>query len=157
MPLALLSLLFLGAIFGFFYAWVCSTMWGLDSLPPEIAIRSMQAMNAAVRNVVFFPAFFLTPLVLAVTGAALWRRSRPAARAFLAAAAVYGLGGLLPTLLINVPMNEALAAADPTRDAAATWGAYSPRWQVWNAARTVASGAALLLAGWGTWRLGRAG
>ena len=94
---------------------------------------------------------------LAVTGAALWRRSRPAARAFLAAAAVYGLGGLLPTLLINVPMNEALAAADPTRDAAATWGAYSPRWQVWNAARTVASGAALLLAGWGTWRLGRAG
>lgn len=26
-----LSLLATGAIFGFFYAWVCSMMWGLDA------------------------------------------------------------------------------------------------------------------------------
>ena len=58
---ALTSLLFLGAIFGFFYAWVCSTMWGLDAADPRVAISAMQAMNASVRNAVFFPAFFLTP------------------------------------------------------------------------------------------------
>lgn len=59
LPLA--SLLLAAAIFGFFYAWVCSTMWGLDAADPAIAIQAMQAMNASVRNAVFFPAFFLTP------------------------------------------------------------------------------------------------
>ena len=41
---SLLSLLLCGAIFGFFYAWVCSTMWGLDSADPAVAIAAMQAM-----------------------------------------------------------------------------------------------------------------
>ena len=31
MPMSMLSLLNIGAILGFFYAWVCSTMWGLDT------------------------------------------------------------------------------------------------------------------------------
>ena len=44
------------AIFGFFYAWVCSTMWGLDQTDPVVAITAMQAMNASVRNAVFAPA-----------------------------------------------------------------------------------------------------
>ena len=46
--LVLGSLLFCGAIFGFFYAWVCSTMWGLDSADPRVAIAAMQAMNACL-------------------------------------------------------------------------------------------------------------
>ncbi|WP_312895093.1 MULTISPECIES: hypothetical protein [Rhizobium] len=31
--LSVTSVVFSGAIFGFFYAWVCSTMWGLDRAP----------------------------------------------------------------------------------------------------------------------------
>ncbi len=77
MPLALVSLIFTGAIFGFFYAWVCSTMWGLDAADPRVAIAAMQAMNASVRNAVFAPAFFGTPVVLA---AAAWAASRAASR-----------------------------------------------------------------------------
>ena len=65
---AWVGVLFAGAIFGFFYAWVCSTMWGLDEADPRVAIAAMQAMNASVRNAVFFPAFFLTPVVLGVNG-----------------------------------------------------------------------------------------
>lgn len=42
--LALLSLLFSGAMFGFFFAWVCSTLWGLDAADPNVAIAAMQAM-----------------------------------------------------------------------------------------------------------------
>lgn len=34
MPMSMLSLLSTGAIFGFFYTWVCSTMWGLDATAP---------------------------------------------------------------------------------------------------------------------------
>ena len=68
--MSIVSILFCGAVFGFFYAWVCSTMWGLDQADPRIAIAAMQAMNASVRNAVFFPAFFLTPIVLAVAAGA---------------------------------------------------------------------------------------
>ena len=86
--LSIVSVVFCGAIFGFFYAWVCSTMWGLDQADPRVAIAAMQAMNASVRNAVFFPAFFLTPVVLVFTAAAMalpvkfrrrcgsWRRPR---------------------------------------------------------------------------------
>ncbi|GAB95458.1 putative membrane protein [Kineosphaera limosa] len=148
--IGLLAVLLSAAIFGFFYAWVCSTMWGLDAADPRVAIPAMQAMNASVRNVVFAPAFFGTPFALTLT--ALLARAhgrRRAAWFFLAAAISYAGGALAPTLLVNVPMNEALAAvAVPTDLAAARdlWLDYSGTWQAWNLARTVASGAALLLA-----------
>ncbi|MDC0541270.1 hypothetical protein OAO50_06325 [Paracoccaceae bacterium] len=53
-----------GAIFGYFYAWICPTPWGLDQIDPNTAITAMQAMNASVRNVVFAPVVFATPVVL---------------------------------------------------------------------------------------------
>lgn len=143
------ALLLNGAIFGFFYAWVCSTMWGLDALAPEVAIRAMQGMNGSVRNAVFAPAFFGTGPVLLASGAfALALRSRRTAGLLAAAGLVYIIGAMLPTILVNVPMNEALALADPQRpDAAEIWQAYSARWQFWNVSRTVASGLALCLTG----------
>lgn len=148
-----------GAIFGFFYAWVCSTMWGLDAAEPRVAVAAMQAMNASVRNIVFAPAFFGTPIALALTALLAGLTRRPAAAsAFGAAALVYAVGGLYLTLSVNVPMNEALAAegavTDPDR-AQAIWAAYSPRWQLFNQIRTAASGIALLLTGLGLVFLGR--
>lgn len=154
---ALLSLIFTGAIFGFFYAWVCSTMWGLDGTDPRVAIQAMQAMNASVRNAVFFPAFFLTPVVLFVTALIMARAGQGAAMPWFAAAGVvYLFGGLILTAAINVPMNNALAnIAIPERrdEARDIWVAYSGRWQLFNALRTVASGLALLLAGIGVLRI----
>ncbi|MGB7269612.1 MAG: anthrone oxygenase family protein [Albidovulum sp.] len=149
-PLALTSVIFCGAIFGFFYAWVCSTMWGLDAADPRIAIAAMQAMNASVRNAVFAPAFFGTPVVLALTAiVARYSGARKATICFALAAVVYATGGLLLTLFVNVPMNMSLASRTVPPDmaaAAAIWAAYSPEWQFFNQLRTVASGLALLLA-----------
>lgn len=147
---ALLAIVSTGAIFGFFYAWVCSTMIGLDDADPRVAIEAMQAMNARVRNPIFMPAFFLTPALLATT-AVLARRDTQhrAARHFAGAAAIYLLGGLVLTATINVPMNEQLAVVDvPTAiaEAAAIWDAYSTRWQAANVARTVAAGLSLTVA-----------
>ncbi|MEL6679614.1 MAG: anthrone oxygenase family protein [Pseudomonadota bacterium] len=154
---AIASILFTGAIFGFFFAWVCSTMWGLDAADPRVAIAAMQAMNASVRNVVFFPAFFLTPLVLGLTAfLAMRATSKAPAALFLAAALVYLFGGLVLTMAINVPMNEALALIDvPTEidDARLIWAEYSGPWQIWNQTRTIASGLALALAALATARL----
>lgn len=66
------------------------------------------------------------------------------------AAAVYFSGGMMLTMLVNVPMNDALAVAtapeDPA-DAARIWQGYSAPWQNWNAIRTVTSGTGLALVG----------
>ena len=157
---AFLSLLLSGAIFGFFYAWICSTMWGLDAADPRIAIAAMQAMNASVRNIVFAPAFFGTPVALILTAALAHAARRGlAARLFFLAGMLYLLGGLILTITVNVPMNEALGALtvpEAREDAAAIWAAYSPRWQVFNTIRTVVSGATLLLTGWAFLALNRA-
>lgn len=158
MPIALplfagTSLLLSGAIFGFFYAWVCSTMWGLDAADPRIAIEAMQAMNASVRNAVFAPAFFGTPFVLLITAALARAQGRGlSALAFATGGALYLAGGLMLTMLVNVPMNEALAQVavpDDPQLAAQIWAEYSPTWQSWNITRTVVSGVTLLLTGLG--------
>ena len=145
--LALLSLLFSGAMFGFFFAWVCSTMWGLDASDPNVAIAAMQAMNASVRNWVFAPVFFGTPVLLMFTALA--------ATGFALAGLLYVLGAMVPTMTANVPLNEALALVETplgVAEAEEAWRAYSGPWQVWNAVRVVAAGFVLALAGWGLCR-----
>ena len=157
-PLAILALLHAGAIFGFFYAWVCSTMWGLDAADPDVAIFAMQAMNASVRNPVFALGFFGTPVVLAAAALTAWRAGeRSGALLFASAGVLYVLGAMVPTVTINVPLNEALAALETPLGAAAreAWQAYSGPWQFWNAVRAIAAGGALLLAGWSVMRMGR--
>lgn len=148
--LVLISLLLSGAIFGFFYAWVCSTMWGLDSIDPRIAIQAMQAMNGSVRNAVFAPAFFATPVFLGVTAWVLWRQhDQKSALCFALSGAVYLCFGLVLTMVVNVPMNEALAAIEVPDDIEAArriWDDYSPRWQFWNQTRTLLSGVSFLIA-----------
>ena len=146
------------AIFGFFYAWVCSTMWGLDAADTRVAIASMQAMNASVRNIVFAPAFFGTPFALAFAATVLWRSNAgKSAILFGAAALVYLVCGLMLTMLVNVPMNEALASIAVPSDIATAreiWLDYSRDWKIWNQVRTIASGVALILAICGVLALG---
>lgn len=145
---ALLGTLMIGAMFGFFYAWVCSTMWGLDAADPRVAISAMQAMNASVRNAVFAPAFFGTPVVLFIAGLLAWRYTKISAACFICAAVIYLTLGAFLTFSVNVPMNEALAqlpVPDSIDEAREIWQAYSPRWQFWNQMRTLACGVALLI------------
>ncbi|WP_338720789.1 anthrone oxygenase family protein [Devosia sp. XK-2] len=153
LPISLLALLLSGGIFGFFYAWVCSTMWGLDAADPRVAIEAMQAMNASVRNAVFAPAFFGTPIVALAAAALAWLDSRHrAAVAFGAAGILYLFGAFAVTMVVNVPMNAALAQVVIPVDietAGQVWTAYSAPWQFWNALRTVVSGLSLMLVGWG--------
>lgn len=148
--LVFLSLLLSGAIFGFFYAWVCSTMWGLDAADPRIAIEAMKAMNASVRNTVFAPAFFGTPVVLGLTALMLRRAQlNKSGLLFALSAGIYFFFGLLLTMAVNVPMNHALGAMAVPQDieqAREIWTEYSAPWQFWNQTRTVTSGISFLFA-----------
>ncbi len=150
---AIISIIFTGAIFGFFYAWVCSTMWAFDDADPRVAIEAMQAVNSGVRNAAFFPAFFLTPLTLFAAAASARRdNSTQATRYFLAAGLVYIIGGLVLTMAIHVPLNEELAdmvVPASVEDAETMWTEYSKEWQRWNITRTVASGISLIFASLG--------
>ncbi|MDO5498288.1 MAG: DUF1772 domain-containing protein [Propionibacteriaceae bacterium] len=148
-PVAVAAVVFTGAIFGFFYAWVCSTMWGLDAADPRTAIAAMQAMNASVRNPVFGAAFFGTVPVCLLAGAlALGAGQRRAGGLLGAAGLLYLVGGVVLTMTYNVQLNEALAAVVVPPDAAAArmvWADYSAGWQIGNIARTVVSGISLVL------------
>ena len=153
-PLALLSLIFAGAMFGFFFAWVSSTMWGLDTADPNTAIAAMQAMNASVRNWVFAPAFFGTPVLLIITALAAikLRNQRRTAVCFGLASLLYVLGAMLPTFSANVPLNEMLAQVETPLEfakAQEAWLTYSEPWQFWNTIRTLVAGFVLVLVGWG--------
>ena len=160
-PLAALALLHSGAMFGFFFAWVCSTMWGLDEADPNVAISAMQAMNASVRNPVFALGYFGAPLVLATVALAAWKgEERPAAILFGSGGLLYVLGVMVPTGMVNVPLNETLAAVEAPLAgprAEQVWLSYSVPWQFWNTIRAVVAGAALLLVAVGSLRLGRSG
>lgn len=159
LAVSFVALALAGAIAGFFYAYSVSVMWGLDGADPASAIRAMQGINGAVRNAAFAPAFFGTP-VAAALAAILWLgNGRPAPAFFFSAALiVYALGALVPTLLVHLPMNEALGRAAVPADfdaARAHWRGYADRWLAWNHLRTGASLLALLLAGAGLHAAGR--
>jgi uncharacterized membrane protein len=134
-----LCLFMVALMLGFFYAWICSTMWGLDLADPRIAISAMQAMNSSVRNFAFGPVFFGTPFVLLFTAFLGWQFG------YKQSAGVVGLAGLVClfgylvlTATINVPMNEALGATNVPSEiesANALWRDYSERWQFWNSVR----------------------
>ena len=159
LTLAIASLTLNAAIFGFFYAWICSTMWGLDNADPNTAIAAMQAMNSSVRNAIFAPAFFATPFLSALV--ALWAyrvNYKNVAILFGTAAIVYFCGGLVLTMVINVPMNEALALIKLPLDpdlATQVWKDYSAPWQLWNITRTIISAIAFIAASMGIYQLGK--
>lgn len=85
-----------------------------------------------------------------MTAVLLFRDKFPrSALAFALSGAVYLCLGLVLTVTVNVPMNEALAtvsAPDDIASARALWNDYSHPWQFWNQICTLASGAAFLLA-----------
>lgn len=159
--LPIVATLFFGAIFGFFYAWICSTMWAFDLLDPRVAMDAMQRVNEEVTNGLFFAGFFLTPIMGLAAAAGLFSAGqRRGAIWFAMASIVYFGGGLMLTALVNVPMNEALGALaipESPDEAAAIWEAYSPRWQFWNTVRTLFSGLALALAAMGLIAIRREG
>lgn len=148
--LALASLVLVGAMTGLYFAFSISVMPGFDRIEPRSAIAAMQSINRRIQNPIFFVTFFGTPFlalaagVLLVLSDLLW----PAGFMF-ASGGVYLLGSLLPTLIVNVPLNLMLDRQEvPADDAAAVrfWLGFSKPWTRWNSIRGAFTALALLLA-----------
>lgn len=150
-----------GAMSGLFFAFSVSVLPGLDGIGADRSVPAMQSMNRRIQNGVFFTAFFGAPAAALAAGVLLLLLGQaPAGTAFFAAGAVYLVGAFLPTVAVNVPMNERLDAVEASSDAAGAariWSEYSPRWTRWNTLRAVSASAGLLLAGLGVFLWGMAG
>jgi len=142
--LTLLAALGSGLIAGVFFAFSAFVMTALGRLPQDQGIAAMQAINVAVLNPWFFAAFFGTAAACAVlAAAALFRWSEPGAIFLLAGSLLYLVGTIFVTLRLNVPLNDALAAAPPEgAESAVLWQRYLAEWTTWNHLRTAASLAA---------------
>jgi uncharacterized membrane protein len=155
---AFLALLLTGLVGGFYLALSISVMTGLAATGARAAIGSMQRINQAIINSVFFATFMATPLVCAAAaGLLLLIGEQPAAFCFAAAAVIYIAGTFFPTLVASVPLNETLARSpipDSEAEAELIWSAYSSRWSLWNYVRAAACFLSLLMIGLGLllWR-----
>lgn len=143
-PLSILtfvSALGSGLVAGIFFAFSNFVMKALARVPLAPGIAAMQSINVAVLNRWFFTAFFGTAaccLALAIISFIRWQK--PGAGYLLAGSLLYLIGTILVTIACNVPLNDALAAVDPSSsDAARVWTNYLKSWTAWNHVRTGAA------------------
>ncbi|RYX85266.1 DUF1772 domain-containing protein [bacterium] len=143
--LKLFSTLGSGLIAGAFFAFSVFVMSALARLPASQGMTAMQSINITVLNPIFLGVFMgtaLSCLILAVN--ALLRWSQPGTAFLLAASLLYLIGTFLVTVIFNVPLNDALAAAKPnTPEGAQLWAKYLSQWTMWNHVRTLAALASL--------------
>lgn len=136
-----------GLMAGLYFAFSTFIMTALGRIDTVAGISAMNSINTVIVQSLFMPVFLGTTvagLVLAVMGAVRW--SEPGAIAMLVGGLVYVVGMFVVTAVFNVPLNDALAAADPaSAEAAALWARYPETWTWWNHVRTIASTAACAL------------
>ncbi|MCZ4275481.1 anthrone oxygenase family protein [Rhodococcoides yunnanense] len=135
-----------GSIAGVLLAFSISVMPALSSRSAPDAITTMQRINVAIVSPMFL-TLFLGAAVAASTaavGALISASGSPVL--IVAGALLYVIGCVLVTVAINVPLNDALAAVDPSSRAGAdVWSNYLVRWTRWNHVRTGAAFAACVL------------
>jgi uncharacterized membrane protein len=116
----------------------------LGRLPPAASTSAMQAINRAAVTPAFMTLLLgSTAACAGLVALGLARRGAPESPWLVAGGALFIAGVFGVTVLRNVPLNDALAAADPlAADAAARWAAYARDWTAANHVRSAAGAAA---------------
>lgn len=142
--ITLIAALGSGLIAGTFFIFSVAVMHALGQVPVPEGMRAMQSINVVILNPIFLGVFLGTAVLsLAVTILAFVNWTMPSSDYLIAGATLYLIGSLLVTIIFNVPMNDALAAADPaTVEGQKLWADYLSNWTFWNHVRTAASLAA---------------
>ena len=137
---------------GLLFAFAIVAMPGIKSLNDREFIRAFQVMDRVIQN--NQPIFILVwvgSVVSLVTSAMLGIAQLDGAGRLLmiCAALVYLLGVQLPTITINIPLNNKLQTLDVDvmneimqREARKD---FEPRWNLWNSIRTACAGLASAL------------
>lgn len=134
-----------GIAAGLFFIFSNTVMASFARLPAAQGIAAMQSINVTIINPLFMTVFMgMAAVSLALGARAVLGWSEAGSAWLLAGSVAYLLGCFLVTMVFNVPLNDALAAADPaSADGAALWARYLKEWLPWNHVRTVACLASL--------------
>ncbi|GAA2403994.1 DUF1772 domain-containing protein [Streptomyces glaucosporus] len=139
-----------GLVAGLFYAYACSVMPGLGRSGDRTFVEAMQRINVAILNGWFAVCFAGAPLATGAAAVLHLGGGRPALPWTVAAFALYAVV-LVVTFRVNVPLNDALAAAgevDRAAGLAAVRERFEARWVRWNTVRTVAAAASFACLAW---------
>ncbi|MDN5006464.1 DUF1772 domain-containing protein [Bradyrhizobium sp. GCM10027634] len=130
-----------GVMAGVYFAFSNFIMTALGRLDQAAGIAAMNAINVDIVRSLFMPLFLGTTVAgaaLVVMGAL--RLSEPGAISMIAGGSLYVVGMFVVTVGLNVPLNNALAAVQPSApQAGVVWAAYLKDWMFWNHVRTLAS------------------
>ncbi|MFG2897890.1 DUF1772 domain-containing protein [Streptomyces zaomyceticus] len=122
-----------GLVAGVWFAYVCSVMPALARSDDRVFAEVMRDINEVIQNPLFFGVFFGAPLLTAV---AAWQYRATRTRIWTFAGLALSVAVFLVTSATNVPLNDALAAAD---DVSAARDAFEGPWVAWNIVRAVLS------------------
>jgi uncharacterized membrane protein len=147
-----IATLLVGLVAGFFFTFSVIFMPGLRRLSNKDYIRAFQAVDSVLQNGLpavptrpIFGIVFFGAILSLVASFVLGVNASTGANQFLLIAAVllYGFGMILPTMRVHLPLNNKLQTlkVDTMSDdeRARARSNFEPRWNRWNAVRTVAT------------------
>lgn len=135
-----------GLMAGLFFSFSVVIMRALGRLPPPQGMLAMRSINETILNPVFFLLFFGTTGATLVLAVAAPFAADSGAAWLVVGGGLYLLGAFLVTVVRNVPLNNALAAAEPAgSEGDLLWGRYLVHWTAWNHVRTLTSLAAAVI------------
>ncbi len=139
----ILATLFCALVAGLLFAFAIVTMPGIKSLNDDEFIRAFQVIDGVIQNnqplfILVWMGSALTLLMATVLG--FGQLDLVGKSLLLMATALYIFGVQLPTILINVPLNNQLQTLDVGKMNASTQAdarlSFEPRWNQWNRIRT---------------------
>jgi len=143
-PSLLGATLTMGLVTGAFALYAHAIMPGLKTTDDRTFVAAFQSIDRAIINPWFMLTGFVGALVLTLA-AALTQLGRDPLPYIGAALGLYVVVVVI-TLVVNVPLNDAIKAATDLNDAAAIRERFhEARWAAWNLVRVVASSAAFVL------------
>lgn len=127
---------------GFLFAFAIVVMPGLKDLGDREFLRAFQVIDRIIqRGQPLFMVVWVGSILALVTVSLGSGQFEPTARLRIVAAALaYLIGVQLPTIFINVPLNNRLQSLDVDATSEDSWRAFrdefEPRWNRWNGIRT---------------------
>ncbi|MEX1297323.1 MAG: anthrone oxygenase family protein [Candidatus Limnocylindrales bacterium] len=148
LPLLLTSLAIVGAGLngGIYFTFSTFTMNALRRLPPARAASAMQAVNVEAVRPAFMSLFFGTAVLgILLYGLALVDFAGARSVLSIIGASLY-LSSIVVTAAYNVPLNDRLAAVDPSTPVGGrTWDEYQRRWTRGNHLRVAVCVASMVV------------
>lgn len=136
-----------GLLAGLYFSFSTFINSALGRIETPAGIAAMNSINVVIVRSPFMPLFLgssLAALILACI--ALFQWHQPGSGAVFAGGVIYVVGMFVCTMVLNVPLNNALAAVDPaSANGADVWAKFLRDWTFWNHVRTIASTVAMVL------------